>query len=82
MYRRTLLLVLIAFPFAAKAGPDSCGCGPKDNPEFRAQMTYNRALLTEDRQRKINLLREVLRIKPDHAGAIKLLQELGVDPAA
>lgn len=78
MLRRTLLVGLLLMPLAARA---DCGCGPKANPNFMAAKLYERALLTDDREKKIELLRQVLTLEPQHEGALALLAELGVDPA-
>lgn len=78
MFRRTLLVSLLVLPLAARA---DCGCGPKGNPNFMAAKLYQRALLAENREEKIDLLRQVLTLEPHHEGALAMLAELGVDPA-
>ena len=75
--RRALLALLFtAAAFPALAENENCGCGPKSNPTTRAEQFYQMALAAEDPDQKRRLAETVLRILPDHAGALALLAEL------
>jgi hypothetical protein len=78
MTTRRALLALILTALAAPAlGEESCGCGgPKSKPSTLADHYYQLALAASDPDRKRRLAELVLRIIPDHPGALKILAEL------
>jgi hypothetical protein len=76
--RRALLALLLTLAIApALAVEDQdCGCGPKSKPANRAEHFYQMALAADDPDQKRRLAETALRILPDHAGALALLEQL------
>ncbi len=81
--RRSMLALLAglgAWPLLARAEEraeeEDCGCSPaKSDSSGRANRLYQRALKTEDPQRRQRLLELALKIDPQHQGAKAALAE-------
>ena len=70
------LLAATALPALAEEG-ESCGCGgPKSSAKGRAAHLYAMALAAKDPEKRKRLAEAVLRLEPDHEGALKLLAAL------
>lgn len=76
--RRGLLaaFLMLAPAAALAAADDDCGCGPKSNPQNRADHFYKLALSAEDPAKRRQLAELALKIWPEHEGAQALLAEL------
>ncbi len=76
--RRALLALILTAAALPALAEEDCGCGgPKAKPSTLADHYYHLALAAEDPARKRRLAELVLRIIPDHAGALQILAELG-----